>query len=268
LGVNLRTPFRDERGELMKSVLKMAGAASVALIFLALASAAQAAEIKVLGALGMKAILEDLGAKFERATGHKLAITFLPLGATLKLVQSGETADVVIIPQQGMSELLNDGRVVSGSVRELARSGMVVAVRKGAPRPDISTPEAFKRTLLAARSITYGRGAGSEHFERVLDRLGIANEVKSKIVRGEPGDTGVRVARGEAEIGVTLLSVLAPVAGIEIVGPLPGDLQDALVFLAAVMARAEDPAASKALIDFLRTPEAAKVIRAKGMDPS
>jgi molybdate transport system substrate-binding protein len=174
----------------------------------------------------------------------------------------------VIIPQQGMSELLKDGKVVSGSVRELARSGMVVAVRKGAPRPDISTPEAFKRTLLAARSITYGRGAGSEHFERVLDRLGIANEVKSKIVRGEPGDTGVRVAKGEAEIGVTLLSVLAPVAGIEIVGPLPGDLQDALVFLAALMARAKDPAASKALIDFLRTPEAAKVIRAKGMDPS
>ena len=144
---------------------------------------------------------------------------------------------------------------------------MVVAVRKGAPKPDISSPEALKRTLLAARSITYGRGAGSEHFEKVLERLGIANDVKSKIVRGAPGDTGVRVANGEAEIGVTLLPVLIPVAGIEIVGPLPGDLQDTLVFSAAIMAGTKEPAASKAFIDFFRTPEAASVLRTKGMEP-
>jgi molybdate transport system substrate-binding protein len=246
----------------------MAGYMSAALIFFSPACIAQAAEIKVLGALGMKAILEDLGAKFEQTTGHKLAIGFLPLGATMKLVQSGETADVVIIPQQGMKDLVKDGKVVSGSVRELARSGMVVAVRKGAPKPDISSPESFKRTLLAAKSITYGRGEGSEHFEKVLERLGIVNEVKSKIVRGEPGDTGVRVANGQAEIGVTLLSVLVPVAGIEIVGPLPGDLQDTLVFSSAIMAGAKDPATAKGLIDFLRTPEAAKVVKAKGMEPA
>jgi molybdate transport system substrate-binding protein len=269
LGVNLPTPsgFTIKGEKLMRAVFRMAGAISAALLMLSLACIAQAAEIKVLGALGMKAILEDLGTKFERATRHKLAITFLPLGATLKLVQSGETADVVIIPQQGMDGFVKDGKVISSSVRVLARSGMVVAVRKGAPRPDISSPEALKRTLLAARSITYGRGAGSEHFEKVLERLGIASEVKPKIVRGEPGDTGVRVANGEAEIGVTLLSVLTPVAGIEIVGPLPGDLQDTLVFAAAIMAGAKDPAASKALIDFLRTPEAAKVIKANGMEP-
>jgi len=212
--------------------------------------------------------MEDLGPKFERATGHKLAVTFAPLGATVKRVQGGETADVVILPQQGIDGFVKDSKVIAGSVRVLARSGMAVAVRKGAPKPDISSPEALKRTLLAARSITYGRGAGSEHFEKVLERLGIANEVKSKTVRGEPGDTGVRVANGEAEIGVTLLQVLMPVAGIEIAGPLPGDLQDTLVFAAAIMAGARDAAASKALVDFLRTPDAAAVIKAEGMEPA
>jgi molybdate transport system substrate-binding protein len=212
--------------------------------------------------------MEDLGPKFERSTGHKLALTFAPLGALVKLVQGGETADVVIIPQQGMEGFVRDGKVITGSVTVLARSGMAVAVRKGAPKPDISSPEALKRTLLAAKSITYGRGAGSEHFEKVLERLGIANDVKSKMVRGEPGDTGVRVANGEAEIGVSLLQVLTPVSGIEIVGPLPGDLQDTLVLAAAIMAGAKEAEAGRALINFLRTAEATAAIKAKGMEPA
>ena len=248
----------------MHTLFRMATSVSAALI---LACVAHAAEIKVLNALGMKAAIEDLALKFERATGHKLAITFLPLGATVKLIESGKTADVLIIPQQGMEGFVKDGKVIAGSVRVLARTGMVVAIRKGAPKPDISSPEAFKRTLLAARSITYGRGAGSEHFEKVLERLGVANDVKSKIVRGAPGDTGVRVANGEAEIGVTLLPVLIPVTGIEIVGPLPGDLQDTSIFSAAIMAGAREPVASKAFIDFFGTPEAAKVLKAMGMEP-
>jgi len=185
----------------------------------------------------------------------------------VKLVNGGQTADVVIIPQQGMDGFLKDGKVTVGSVHILARSGMAVAVRKGAPKPDISTPEALRRALLAAKSITYGRGAGSEHIEKVLDRLGIANEVKVKTIRGAPGDTGVRVANGEAEVGITLLQVLMPVSGIDIVGPLPGDLQDTLVFSVAIMAGSTDTEASKALVDFLCTPEAAKVFKAKGLEP-
>lgn len=228
---------------------------------------ARAAEIKVLCALGIKDVIDDLGPKFERATGHNLAVKFAPLGAMLKSIKGGETADVVIIPQQGMDGLMKDTKVVADSVSVLASSGMAVAVLKGAPKPDISSPEAFKRTLLAAKSITYGRGAGSEHIEKVLERLGIANEVKSKTIRGEPGDSGVRVAKGQAEIGISLLQVLMRADGIEVVGPLPGDLQDTLVFAGAVMVGSRDPAASKALINFIRAPEAAKVIRAKGMEP-
>lgn len=252
----------------MKAFLPIAGSISAALILLSTVCIAQAAEIKVLGALGMKAAIEDVVLQFERATGHKLTVTFLPLGAMVKLVQGGETADVVIIPQQGMADFAKDGKVIAGSIGVLASSGMVVAVRKGAPKPDISSPEAFKRALLAARSITYGRGAGSEHFETVLDRLGIANDVKSKIVRGQPGDTGVRVAKGDAEIGVTFLPVLIPVAGIEIVGPLPGDLQYAQTFSSAIMVASKQQVISKEFIDFFRTPEAANALKAYGMEPA
>lgn len=251
----------------MNVFLETARSLPTVLVLLFQVQTADAAEIKVLSALGIKAVMDDLGPRFEGATGHRLAVTFAPLGAAVKLVQGGETADVVIIPQQGMDGFVKDRKVNSGSVRVLARSGMAVAVRKGAPKPDISTPEAFRRALLAAKSMTYGRGAGSEHIENVLERLGIANDVKAKTVRGAPGDTGVRVANGDAEIGITLLQVLMPVAGIDIVGPLPGDLQDTLVFAVATMAGTQDAAASQALIDFLRTPEAAKVFRAKGLEP-
>jgi molybdate transport system substrate-binding protein len=252
----------------MKAVLRMAGSLCAALILLSQTHIAYAAEIKVLSALGIKAVIEEFGPKFERASGHRLAVTFAPLAAAVKLVQSGQTADVVIIPQQGMNGFVKDGTVVAGSVSLLASSGMAVAVRKGAPKPDISTHEALKRTLLAAKSITYGRGAGSEHIEKVLARLGIANDVKARTVRGKAGDTGVRVANGEAEIGISLLQVLMPVAGIDIVGPLPGELQDTIVFAAAIMPGARNTAASKTLVDFLRTPEAAKVFKAKGLEPS
>ena len=251
----------------MNAVGKTAGSVFAVLILLLQARTADAAEIKMLCALGIKAAMDDLGPNFERASGHRLAVTFAPLGAAVKLVQGGQTADVVIIPQQGMDGFVKDGKVNVGSVRVLARSGMAVAVRKGAPKPDISTSEAFKRALLAAKSITYGRGAGSEHIEKVLERLGIANEVKAKTIRGAPGDTGVRVANGEAEIGITLLQVLMPVAGVDIVGPLPGDLQDTLVFAVAIMTGSRDAEASNALVDFLRTPEAAKVFKAKGLEP-
>ena len=251
----------------MNSSFKTAGLVFSVVFLVSVARTADAAEIKVLSALGIKAVMDDLGPKFERSTGHKLAVTFAPLGAAVKFVQGGQAADVVIIPQRGMDGFVKDGKVNVGSVRLLARSGMAVAVRKGAPKPDISTPEAFRRTLLAARSITYGRGAGSEHIEKVLDRLGIASDVKAKTIRGAPGDTGVRVANGEAEIGITLLQVLMPVAGIDIVGPLPSDLQDTLVFAIAIMAGSRDPATSQALVDFLSGPEAATAFKAKGLQP-
>jgi len=235
-------------------------------------NAAQAAEVKVLSAGGMRQVMEDLGPKFERATGHKLAITFGTPGGVVKLVQGGESADVVIMPRQGIDGFVKDGKAAAGNVTVIARSGIGVAVRKGAPKPDISSPEALKRALLAAKSITYVDpalgGPSSNHVAKVLDRLGIANEMKSKTVLSKEGsDTGVLVANGKAEIGVQTFPNLISVAGIEIVGPLPGDLQATTVFAAAIMGSAKDVAASKALVNFLRTPEAATVIKAKGLEP-
>jgi molybdate transport system substrate-binding protein len=237
---------------------------------------AEAAELKVLSAFGMQSVLEDLGPKFERATGHKLALAFATGGGTVKRVQDGEAADVVITTQPGINSIVKDGKAVVGNVTILAQAGIFVAVRKGAPKPDISSPDALKRTLLAAKSISYvdpaSGGASGIHFAKVLDRLGIASEMKPKTAfpkpPRKPAEVGVVVANGEAEIGVHIVQELTPVDGIELVGPLPGDLQNIIVFSAAIMTGAKDTAAAKALVDFLRTPESTKVIKAKSMEPA
>jgi molybdate transport system substrate-binding protein len=147
-----------------------------------------------------------------------------------------------------------------------------VAVRKGALTPDISTPETLKRALLAAKSITYldpaGGGVSGAHFAKVLDRLGIADAMKAKtVLHPNAAAAGVLVANGDAEIGINIIQELIPLSGIDVVGPLPSDLQNTIVFAAALMTGAKDTAAATALIEFLRTPEAAAVIKTKGMEP-
>jgi molybdate transport system substrate-binding protein len=245
------------------------------MFLLVLGIKAEAAELTVLSAFGMQSVLEDLGPKFERATGHTLAISFATGGATVKRAQDGETADVIIALRQGIDGLVKDGKAMTDNVTVLARSGIVVVVRKGAPKPDISSPDALKRTLLAAKSLSYvdpaSGGASGIHFAKVLERLGIANEMQAKTVFPNPktpAEVGVVVANGEAEIGVHVIQEVISVAGIDVVGPLPGDLQNTIVFAAAIMASAKDAEASKALVNFLRTPEAAAVIKAKGMEPA
>lgn len=243
------------------------------MLLLVLGIVAQAAEMKVLSAIAMQAVMEDLGPKFERATSHKLAITFDSVGGVVKRVQGGEPADVVVIARQGIDGLVKDGKAAADSVTVVARSVLGVAVRKGAPQPDISSPDALKRTLLAAKSITYSNpefgGVSGIQFVKVLERLGIADAMKPKTVfLPKAGYVGVLVANGEAELAVHQIQELLPVAGIEVVGPLPSDLQDPIVFSAAIMGSTKDAEASKALVNFLRTPEAAAVIKAKGMEPA
>jgi molybdate transport system substrate-binding protein len=248
-------------------------AATPVVMFLLLAGVtADAAELRVLSALALQPVMEDLGPKFERATGHKLVVTLAPLGGIVKIVQEGGAGDVVIIPQSGIERLEKDAKVTAGTAAAIARSGSSVAVRSGTPKPDISSPEALKRTLLAAKSIAYSDpasgGASGIHFAKVLDRLGIAAEMKSRTVFPKSGLPGQLVANGEAELGVGTLQGLIAIAGIDVVGPLPGDLQDTLVFTAAILANASQAEAGKAFIDFLRGGEAAAVIRAKGMEPA
>jgi len=254
--------------------LSLVAASSIAFIFLlVVGNAAESAELKVLCANGMQTVMEDLAPKFERATGHKLAITFATGGETVKRAQGGEPADVVIAPQPGIGVLVKDGKAAAGNATAIASTGISVAVRKGTPKPDISSSEALKRALLAAKSITYlnpaDGGASGIHFAKMLDRLGIANAMKSKTVFApKAGAVGALVASGEAEIGVIQYQLLFSVPGIEIVGPLPGDLQQTTVFSAAIMAGAKEVEAGRTLVNFLLAPEGAAVIKAKGMDPA
>jgi molybdate transport system substrate-binding protein len=232
------------------------------------------AEIKVLSAIAMMPVMQDLGPKFEKQTGHKLAVTFATLGQLVKRIQDGETADLVILPRQGIDSLVKEGKAIADMVAVLARSDIGIAVRKGASKPDISSPEALKRTLLAAKSIAYVHpdqgGTSGPHFVRVLDRLGIAADIKAKtIFPKEAGGkaVGALVAAGEAEIGVNQIQELIPLEGIDVVGPFPTDLLINLVFAATLMSGAKQPDTARALLDFLRTPQSAAVITAKGMQP-
>src|SRR6266508_6027881 len=165
----------------------LVAAASIGFMFLLMLDIkAEAAELKVLSAVGMQSVLEDLGPKFERATGHKVAISFATSGAAVKRAQGGEATDVVIATRQGIDGLVKNGKATADNVTVLASAGISVAIRKGAPKPDISSPEALKRTLLAAKSISYPHpmhgGTSGPHVIKVLERLGIADEMKAKTI--------------------------------------------------------------------------------------
>ena len=234
-------------------------------------SRTQAAELKVLCANGMQTVIEELGPAFERSTGHKLTVIFDTGGSTIKRAR-GESADVVIAIREGVAGLAKDGRVAPDSVTMVASTGISVAVRKGAPKPDIESPEALKRVLLASKSITFlnpADGAQSGiHFAGVLDRLGISNEMKSKTTFASKASAlGPMVANGEAEIGVLQYQLLYGVPGIEIIGPLPGDLQSTTVFSAGVITGSSNREAAQELLNFFRTAEAVATIKRKGMDP-
>jgi molybdate transport system substrate-binding protein len=253
--------------------------ASIRVVFAVIALAlgatpvvASGAEIKVLATIAMQSVLEDLAPKFEKASGHKVSLTF-GLGVPLtKRVQDGEVADVLVAPRGGIDGLIKAGRLEAGSDTTLARSSVGVAVRKGAPKPDISTPEALKRALIAARSISYSNpafgGASGVHFAKVIERLGIAEEMKAKTrFPPEGGFTARLLATGEAELAIQQIGELISVPDVELVGPLPTDLQQVTVFAAAVPSAASQRQAAMALIRYLQSSEATAVMKAKGLDP-
>src|SRR5215470_11886900 len=229
---------------------------------------ADAAELKVIAGGSMTAPLNQLSAEFEKATGHKLSIHFDSTPNIIARVNSGTPFDAVVVPVDVFKDTAAKAHFAPGPTVDIARVGYGVIVRAGAPRPDISTPDAFKKALLAAPSVAYlPSSAAGTYVTKVFERLGIAEEVKAKTkVQASPGAIPQAVAKGEAEIGVFLSNVLiAP--GVELVGPFPGDLQQELVFTSAVAADSKEADAAKALIDYLRTPAATAVIKAAGMTP-
>lgn len=223
-------------------------------------------EIKVMLSLAFKEAYLELVPGFERASGHKVTNFWVPSVQMMNRLKSGETVDLVILSAALLDELIKAGLIADRA--DLAKSGVGVAVKAGAPKPDIRSGEAVKRAVLAAKSIVYSTGPSGIYLAGLFQRMGIAERIKSKVrqVQGEPA--GALVARGEAEIGFQQVSELLPVPGIDLVGPLPPDIQQITVFSAGVHVAAKQPDAARALVKFLRAPAAASVIRKKGMEPA
>jgi molybdate transport system substrate-binding protein len=231
--------------------------------------AADAAEIKVLASNSLKTSLEELGPQFEKATEHKVIFTFnaaVPLKAE---IEKGVAFDIAILSAPLTDDLVKQGKLVDATRTDISRSSAGLAVKRGAPKPDIGTTEAFTRALLAAKSICYvEQGATGIYLKGLFERLGIAEQLKGKTKLLPPSNPAAHaVANGEAEIGMTQISEILPYEGAELVGPLPADIQLTSVYPAAVGTGAKEAEAAKAFIKFLTTPAAAAVLKAKGLEP-
>lgn len=230
-------------------------------------------DIKVLSTTAMKAVFEELAPQFERASGHRLNVSLGPSSQLEARLAGGEAADVAILTTTAAADMIARGKVVAGSLVDVARSSLGVAVQRGAPKPDISSADAFKRALLAAKSVALskpvGGGLSGAHMARVFEQLGIAEAMQPKAIYGAGGPgglAGLAVLRGEAEIGVQQIAELMAVPGIDFVGPVPAPLQTVTPFTACILTSASHAEAGRALIDFLTTPAAKSVIRASGLE--
>jgi len=223
--------------------------------------------MKVLCTNGLKTVMVELVPGFERKSGAKVTITWGPAAGLVKELEGGADGDLAILTAEAVDALIAKGKVVAGSRVDIASSGIGLAVRAGTSKPDIGSPDALKRALLAAKSVAHSRMGGSGiYFPTVLARLGIADAMKGKIVLPEPGTpVGEIVAMGGAEIGVQQISELLPVDGIELIGPLPPSLQKVTTFSASLLAAAKEPDAAKALAKFLAA-ESPPLLAAKGLE--
>jgi molybdate transport system substrate-binding protein len=240
--------------------------------FVAALDAAVAAEIKVVGGSAVIPVMEILIPQFERASGHKVVADFDgAIGAMAKRIEGGEAADVVIVSGQQIESLEKSGRVVPKTAADLGRLGVGVFVRKGAARPDIGSVDAFKRALLAAKSISYNDPAAgapvSLYLRGAFERLGIGREMAAKtVVFKQRSERFAAVARGDVEIGFNQISEILAVPEVDLVGPLPKDIQSYTHFAAAVVAAGRQPGAAREFIAFITAPPAVALMRAKGFE--
>ena len=253
----------------MKTSIRIVAAGIAVLIGLTQASIACAAEIKILSSTGVRGVLVDIGPQFENATGHTLVTEYDVFAVLRRKIDAGDTFDIAILSPALIDDLIKQGKVAADTRAIVGRTGMGAAVRKGASKPDIGSVEAFKRTLLNAKSVGYPKeGASGVHFLSVLDRLGITEDMKPKLKPFEGGGPPAQAfAAGEPELVVGGTTLFPVMPGAEFVGSFPPELQTYVVFTAAVSATAKEPEAAKALIRFLTAPAAVPVIKAKGMEP-
>ncbi|MFZ0260862.1 MAG: molybdate ABC transporter substrate-binding protein [Pseudolabrys sp.] len=251
----------------------MSRLAAIAVFLIAQAGLVKAAEVKVFSTIGVQAALEELAPKFEQATGNKPNITWATAAILVKRVQAGETADLMVLTKQSLDALTKDNKATAGADAVFASSGMAVVVKKGAPKPDISTPDAFKQALINAKTIAYSDpaagGASGVYFAKLLERMGIADQMKAKTRHPPPsGNSANLVVAGEADLAIQQEPEVMSVAGIDMVGPLPADLNNITAYAAGIGAGSQQADAATALIRFLHSPEAQAVFKAKGLKPT
>jgi molybdate transport system substrate-binding protein len=236
-----------------------------------LGGVANASELKVLTSVALTSALDELAPMFEKATGNKLDIGYGLIADWKMRILAGESGDVIILSRPAMEELQKQDKFVAGGLVNIAGTPVAVAARAGAPKPDITSVDAFKHALLDARAIAYADpakgGASGVYFAHVLERLGIAEQLKGKTILVPGAQAPEVVARGEAELGVAQASEIVAVAGAQLVGPLPGELASMTVFTAAIGVGSKTPEVAKELIEFLTGAEAASRFKVKGFEP-
>lgn len=241
-------------------------AAASALLFLGMANAA---EITVVSTQATQEAYLELVAQFEKASGHKVTTVFTGTLNVQKRLADGEPYDLIIMAGPAIDDQIKLGKAVAGSRVDFAKSGIGLAVRKGAAKPDISSADALRKTLLAAKSIGYSTGPSGLYMVSLFEKLGIADQVKAKLKQTPSGVfVGTLIANGETEVGFQQISELAHFPGIDYVGPLPGDLQRLTVFSTGIHAGAKQPDAARALVKFITAPAAASVIKKHGLEPA
>ena len=225
-------------------------------------------KIRMLSTLGLMGAMRSLSSAYEAASGVRIDADFAPTLALLKRLREGEAADLVILTREGLDDVIGEGRVVAESAADLARSYVGIAVRAGHAHPDIATEVALRKAVLAARSVAYSRlGASGIYFAQLIERMGIAGEINARATIVQQGFTAERLVSGEADLAVQQISELKQVDGIEVVGPIPHELQTPAVFSAGRMANATHAAAADRLLRYLASPEVAPVLRESGLEP-
>jgi len=232
-------------------------------------AATNAGSLRVYTSDGFKPALQALIPQIEHALGRKVSPEFDASNVLQKKIESGERFDVAILAAGNIDALIKQGKLAAGTRAELGRAGIGVGLRAGAPKPDIGTPQAMKRLLLSAQSIEFNRdGASAVHINEMVERLGIAEKAKPKFVlTGAPGQPQMDVAAGKSEMVITLIPEIKDFPGLELVGPLPADLQSYINFSAAVAKDSPDQEASRALIKFISSPSVVPTLKQKGIDP-
>jgi molybdate transport system substrate-binding protein len=249
--------------------MKMLSSLCAAAAFLAVAaSPACSDELKIFGSRVTRMMVEDIGPQFERATGHHLTVLTDVTAVMKRRIESGEPFDLAILVDFQTDEMIKKGKLLGDTRADIMKAGIGVAVRRGAPLPDISTVEAFKQTLLAAKSITYLKEGGSTiYLDRLFARMGIAEQLGPKTVKPDTESVSEAVAAGDVELGLIVIPNILSVPGAQLVGPIPEEIQSNIMFTAAVAANTPNQQAARDLIAFLKSPAAIAAIKAKGMSP-